>query len=269
MTTDELIGATAPIGPDLTPKEFDRAHGVTANELMWRLSRETYGERYPEQVQPWGMTTWWTLGRFVSGLNLGVGGRLVDLACGRAGVGLWLARATGAILTGVDWSPVAVKLATERTPEFVPAERATFVVGDLAATGLTSNSFDSVICADAVFFAPNRVAVFTEVARILRPGGRFMFTADESDDPQRPTAVPDWTPLIRAGGLIVEAREEIPWFSEDLKRMYDVWLANIDEIRGTLGDESADDLVAEATTVGPTVAERTGVLYTASTTTAD
>ena len=263
MTTDEPRGAIAPIPPELNPEAFDRAHGVTANSLMWRLSREVYGERYPEEIQPWGATSWWTLGRFVSGLNLGIGRHLVDLACGRGGIGLWLARATGASVTGVDWSPVAVSEATQRTPRFVPTDRARFVVGDLAATGLPPNSADAVVCGDAVFFASDRIAVFAEVDRILLPGGRFMFTADESDD-GRPAAVPDWTPLITAGGLRVEAREEIPNFREDLARMYDVWLANIDEVRETLGDESADDLEGEAKSVGPTVSGRTGVLYTAS-----
>jgi SAM-dependent methyltransferase len=268
MTSDDIRGATMPARPDMTPDSFDRAHGTTANELMWRLSREAYGEQYPDEVQPWGMTTWWTLGRLVSGLQVGVGQRLADLACGRAGVGLWLARATGASLLGVDWSPVAVHEAELRAPSFVAPERAAFVVGDLAATGLESASVDAAICADAVFFATDRIAVFSEVARILRPGGRFMFTADECSDESRPSAVPDWSPLVAAGGLDVVSREEIPHFGADLARMYEVWLANIDEIRATLGEESADDLVDEAMMVGPTLADRTGVLYTAMSPTA-
>jgi ubiquinone/menaquinone biosynthesis C-methylase UbiE len=229
---------------------------------MWRLAREAYGADYPEELQPWGMTTWWALGRFVSGLRVGAGQHLLDLACGRGGVGLWLARATGAQLTGVDWSPAAVREATARAPEFVPAQRASFVIGDLAATGLESGSVHAAVCADAVFFAGDRVAVFAEMARVLRPGARFVFTADESEDPERPAAVPDWAPIVEAGGLIVESREEIPHWREDMRRMYDIWLASIDEVRRTLGDESAEDLIQEATQVGPTLDGRTGVLYT-------
>jgi hypothetical protein len=44
--------------------------------------------------------------------------------------------------------------------------------------------------------------------------------------------------------------------------MYDTWIASIDEVRQSLGDESAEDLIQEATRVGPTLAHRTGVLYT-------
>jgi ubiquinone/menaquinone biosynthesis C-methylase UbiE len=229
---------------------------------MWRMDGEAYGDDYPGEVQPWGMTTWWTLGRFVSGLRAGAGQHLLDLACGRGGVGLWLARATGARLTGVDWSAAAVREAAGRAPDFVPAERASFAVGDLAATGLESGSVHAAVCADAIFFAGDRVAVFAEMARVLRPGARFVFTADESADPDNPSAVPDWAPIAQAGGLVVESREEIPHWREDLQRMYDTWMANIDEVRHSLGDQSADDLIEEATQVGPTLGRRTGVLYT-------
>jgi ubiquinone/menaquinone biosynthesis C-methylase UbiE len=264
MSKSLIRGAVVPPRVDITPEAFDRAHGTTAkNELLWRLSRESYGDDYPDEVEPWGMTTWWTLGQFIAGLRVGPGQHLIDLACGRAGVGLWLARATGAQLTGVDWSPAAVSAATARAPQFIPGERAHFVVGDLAATGLPSGTADGVVCADAVFFATDRVAVFTEMARILRPGGRFVFTADESDDPERDSAVPDWGPIIRAGGLSVVGRVEIPHWREDLQRMYDTWLANIDELRKGLDEESMDDLIGEATTVGPTLSSRTGVLYIA------
>jgi ubiquinone/menaquinone biosynthesis C-methylase UbiE len=263
VTGGQIRGAVVPARPGITPESFDRAHGTTAkSELMWRLAREAYGADYPGEVQPWGMTTWWTLGRFVSGLRVGAGQHLLDLACGRGGVGLWLARATGARLTGVDWSPAAVREAAARAPQFVPAQRASFTVGDLAATGLEPGSVDAAVCADAIFFALDRVAVFAEMTRVLRPGARFVFTADESADPARPAAVPDWAPIAEAGGLIVDSREEIPHWREGLQRTYDTWTASIDEVRRSLGDESANDLIEEATQVGPTLAGRTGVLYT-------
>ena len=88
------------------------------------------------------------------------------------------------------------------------------------------------------FSSPHdRIAVFAEMARVLRPGGRFLFTADESDDPDRPAAVPDWAPIIERGGLSVVTREEIPNWAAQLKEMYDAWMANIDALRAGLGDE--------------------------------
>src|SRR5829696_8366166 len=134
MEDAELPGALRGPGPmPLSPVLFDDAFTATArSDLVWRLAAEAYGEDYPAEVQPWGSTTWWVLGRCVAALRVGPGQVLVDLACGRGGPGLWLCRATGAELVGVDWSPVAVEEATRRAAEFVPAGRARFVVGDLA-----------------------------------------------------------------------------------------------------------------------------------------
>jgi ubiquinone/menaquinone biosynthesis C-methylase UbiE len=261
MTSSELPrGAVVPPRP-ITPEDFDRAHEETAqSDLVWRVSSGAYGADSPGEVQAWGMTTWWTLGRFVGGLRLQPDQLLLDLACGRGGVGLWLARALQVRLVGIDWSPAGVRAATARAADFGAAERARFAVGDLAATGLDDESIDGGVCADAVFFASDRIAVFAEVARVLRPGARFLFTADESDA-DRPGAVPDWGPIITAGGLSVLAREEIPEWAAQLAAMYAAWLSNIDDLRAEIGDAGADDLVEEATTVGPTLANRTGVLY--------
>ena len=38
---------------------------------------------------------------------------------------------------------------------------------------------------DALQYAPNKVQAFAEVARILRPGGRFAFVAFELDPSRR------------------------------------------------------------------------------------
>jgi ubiquinone/menaquinone biosynthesis C-methylase UbiE len=156
-----------------------------------------------------------------------------------------------------------VREAAARAATFVPEGRAEFQVGDLAATGLAGESVDAAVCADAVFFAADRIAVFREVARVLRPGGRFAFTADESDDPDRAGAVPDWAPIIELGGLALVTREEIPHWATQLQAMYDEWVTNIDALREEVGDQAADDLLEEARSVGPTLAHRTGVLYTA------
>jgi ubiquinone/menaquinone biosynthesis C-methylase UbiE len=262
MTQELPRGAVIP-PRDVSPEDFDLAHGeMSKSELMWQVSSAAYGADCPVELQAFGMTTWWTLGKFVGGLRLSPGSTLLDLACGRGGVGLWLARALQTQLVGVDWSPAGVREAGARAPEFVPDGRARFVVGDLAATGLEPESVDGAVCADAVFFATDRIAVFAEVARVLRPGARFLFTADE-DQRDIPSAVPDWAPLIERGGLSVVERAEIPNWATDLSAMYAAWLSNIDALRADMGNQGADELVAEANEVGPTLVHRTGVLYTA------
>lgn len=259
MSADaDLQGALrGPAPMPISPATFDEEHRATGrSELIWRLAAEAYGEDYPAEVRPWGLTTWWVLGRCVSALRVGPGAMLVDLACGRGGPGLWLARATGARLIGVDWSPAAVEAATARTATFVPADRARFLVGDLAASGLADACADAVLCLDAVFFAEDRIAALREVERLLRPGARYAFTGPETDTPSRPAHVTDWTPLLEAAGLDLESKEEVPRFAEQLGRMYELWLEHLHEIRADLGETAAERLEAEARTVGPTLESR-------------
>ena len=125
MPHETIPGATTDWS--LSPADFDLDHGVSANsELLWKLAAEAYGEDYPSEVQPWSGTTWWVLGRAISGLTVGPGQTLIDLGCGRGKPGLWLSRALGADLVGVDWSPVAVKSATAMSDEFVPPGQSAF-----------------------------------------------------------------------------------------------------------------------------------------------
>jgi SAM-dependent methyltransferase len=254
----------APAPKPFSPATFDQAHGVAArSDLIWRLSAQAYGEDYPAEVQPWGMTTWWVLGRCVSGLRIGPGQLLVDLACGRGGPGLWLSRATGANLIGVDWSRVGVEAARARAPEFVPSDRARFVVGDLAASGLPDECADAVVCLDAIFFAADQEAALREVRRLLRPEGRYVFTAYEVRIPKKPFHVTDWTPLLKAAGLELETKEEVPRSAEQLGRLYQLTLENLDAIRLEVGDEVADRFEAEARSVGPTLNDEEPLLLVA------
>jgi ubiquinone/menaquinone biosynthesis C-methylase UbiE len=243
---------SGPLPREFSAELFDDEHRATgSSELVWRLAAEAYGEDYPVEVQPWGSTTWWVLGRCVSALRVGPGHVLVDLACGRGGPGLWLARATGADLIGVDYSPVAVESASARASSFVPPERARFVVGDLTATGLPDRCADAVLCFDAIFFADDRIAALREVRRVLRAGGRYVFTALETDTPTRPAHVTDWRLLVEAAELELESKETVPRFAEQLGRMYDLVLEHLDELRAEMGEKAAERLKEEAETVAP------------------
>ncbi len=270
MARDPIAGATTELPSDFTAEAFDRGYAQLGAEIVWRLAAEAYGDQYPSEVRPYGMTTTWLLGRYVSELRLDRDRVLVDLACGSGGPGLWVARATGARLVGVDWSRVGVATAAARAPEFVPDGRAHFRLGTLAATGLPDSVADAAMCADAIFFAPDRIAAFAEVGRIIRPGAHFVFTCMEDrghDAGGRAQiarhGVPDWTPIAEAGGLRVERKEEIPGFAEQLHRMYRLWLENIDALRAELGDETAGDMEQEARSVGPTLDSRTPLIITA------
>ena len=258
------IPGARPGPPPFTAADFDAELESTATSpLVWRLAAQAAGDEYPAEVEPWSDTTHWLLDRLVSSLEVGPNDTFADLGCGRGGPGLWVARATGARVLGVDWSTVAVEQATARAPHFVDPTRAAFSVGTLDATGLAAASVDAAMCVDAFFFAGDRVAASAEVCRILQPGGMFVFTATEHRPPRSPVDVPDWAPILEAGGLSLERIDEIPGANERLRRGYALWLGHMDELRAELGDEVADGLRHEAETVGARLDGRRAVLVAA------
>jgi SAM-dependent methyltransferase len=248
----------------LTAAGFDQVHVAAAKSTLLReFAALAYGDEYPAEVAPTGMTTWWILGRCIAGLRVGPGERLVDLGCGSGGPGLWLARASGADLVGVDWSHVAVEAARRRAADFLPDGRARFVVGELADSGLPTDEADAVLCLDAVFFAPDRVAALREVRRLLRPDGRYVFSATEVDSPPDRSWVTDWQPLLAAADLEIESKDEVPHYAERLQRMYDLWLENLEALEAEVGFETAAKLEQEARAVAPTLQQRRQFLIVA------
>ena len=259
--TSEIPGACFE-STKLTVEDFDLGYsGSAGSALLQQLNADAFGIEFTG-LETWSDTTWWLLGRLVAGLRVGRDRRLGDLACGLGEPGLWLARATGADLVGVDWSPVAVAEASSRAGRFVPPGRAGFAVGTMQATGLDDGELDAAVCLDAIFFAPDRIAALREVRRVLVPGGRFMFTADERQRPELPHHVPDWTPLVEAAELAIEAKEIVPGAAARWKRLYALWLGHLDQIRAMHGDHIAAEMEQEAREVGPTMDARSHVVIT-------
>jgi ubiquinone/menaquinone biosynthesis C-methylase UbiE len=96
---------------------------------------------------------------------------VLECGCGPASHAFALA---GARVTGVDLSPVAIELATERAVAEGVAESTAFEVMNAEDLRFPDSSFD-LVCGTAILHHLRLDQAYAEVARTLRPGGRAVF----------------------------------------------------------------------------------------------
>lgn len=128
----------------------------------------------------------------------GIGGSdVLEVSCGRGGGARFVFETFAPkSYVGVDLSEENVRMAKERDggPEFV--------LGKAEALDFPDRSFDVVINIEASHLYDDRKAFFSEVLRVLRPGGRFCYTDGcWADD--------DCTPDLLEAGFELVRRTEI------------------------------------------------------------
>jgi SAM-dependent methyltransferase len=152
---------------------YGAAYGNFASVLYGDIRRAAFGEDL-------GQNSWLTAGEletFLDWLKPGPGTRLIDIACGSGGPALRIARLTGCEILGVDIEEKAIAVAREQALTSGLSERAWFDRVDAGQSlPFQAGSFDALICIDAINHLPDRVHVLADWARVLKSGGRLLFT---------------------------------------------------------------------------------------------
>jgi len=200
------------------------------------IFREVFGDEYPAEVDPCGFLTRTDLGNLVKHLRLERDQKLVDLACGRGGSGLWVARETGAQLVGLDIADVAIAEARLRPAQFGLDGRAEFRVGDIVATGYPDATFDAAMSCDSLFLVPDKSGSFQEASRILKPGARFAFTTWEVHEVG---GVRDYRPLLENAGFQMDVCEMTPNWEQYQRGVHERILARQDALIQEMGKAAA------------------------------
>jgi ubiquinone/menaquinone biosynthesis C-methylase UbiE len=153
--------------------QYNANYGNFQTDLYAQIRREAFGEDI-------GQNSWLTADeqdRFVAWLDLSAGKTLLDVACGAGGPALRVAAVTGCSVTGVDLHEAAIRTACSLAAERGLAARAEFRVADAAAPlPFPDATFDAITCIDAINHFPDRPRLLAEWARLLKPGGRLLFT---------------------------------------------------------------------------------------------
>jgi SAM-dependent methyltransferase len=152
---------------------FDTTYTHFTESVHDAVRRETYGHDI-------GQTSWLTVGeydRLLPLLNLTPDSHVIEIASGSGGPALYMARSTGARVTGLDVNESGVATSNAIAANAGLSDRVRFQLGDANARApFNDNSFDALVCMDSMNHFPNRAAVLREWHRLLRPGGRAMFT---------------------------------------------------------------------------------------------
>jgi SAM-dependent methyltransferase len=99
--------------------------------------------------------------------------RVLDLGCGIGGPARYLADTFGCKVTGIDLSPGFIDAATYLTARCGLSDRVTFQVGDALHLPFQDGTFDTVFLQHVAMNIKDRISLYTEVRRILTPGGRL------------------------------------------------------------------------------------------------
>jgi SAM-dependent methyltransferase len=127
-------------------------------------------------------------------VDAGRGDRVLEVGCGGGHV-LRLFRESD--LTGVDVSGVMLAKARHNLQGY----RVTLLKGDVSEVGLPDAAFDRIICTEVLEHAVNPPAILSEIARLLRPGGRVVITFPHDRIIVRLKALCRWSGLTLLPGL--------------------------------------------------------------------
>ncbi|MEJ8278667.1 methyltransferase domain-containing protein [Pseudonocardia spirodelae] len=117
-----------------------------------------------------------TVARMAEIAQVGTGTRVLDLGAGYGGAARQLAHRTGAAVHCLNLSPVENERNARLTAEQGLDELVTVATGSYEDVPVEDASVDVVWSQDAFLHSGDRDAVLDEVARVLRPGGRVVFT---------------------------------------------------------------------------------------------
>jgi SAM-dependent methyltransferase len=127
-----------------------------------------------------GQSSWITAGewlRFADQTGVRNDSHVLEVGSGSGGPAVYLAAARGCCVTGIDLNEHGVRNGERLAAAKGVADRVTFRVADASRPlPFPPDSFDAVLSNDAMCHLANRREVLAEWHRVLRPGGRMLFT---------------------------------------------------------------------------------------------
>jgi SAM-dependent methyltransferase len=152
---------------------YDTAYGNFANKVLQEVRKDAF-------VDDIGQNSWMTTDEFLrllKHLELGSTSNVLEIGCGSGGPALFIAHNFDCHVTGIDINEKAIAIADNMARAQNLDTRVHFSRSDAGnALPFESETFDAVTCIDAINHLPDRLRFFKESNRVLKPGGRLLFT---------------------------------------------------------------------------------------------
>lgn len=262
---EKIKGAiNSPVRVDLysTYKDFTR-------QVLNAIRKETFGIDI-------GQNSWTTVeeyDRFISWLAISPENHILEVASGSGGPAIYLAEKTTCHVTGIDANAAGIDTAINLAEAADQTDKVRFILADANSTlPFENNSFDGLICIDAINHFPDRLQVLREWHRVVRPGKRALFTdpvvisgpVTNDEIAQRSSIglflfVPpgfNEALIAQAGFKLVEQRDATENAALIARKWYEARQNNKDELVQIEGTERFDDLQRFFETVHKLTSER-------------
>lgn len=106
-------------------------------------------------------------------MGLKDGMKVLDVGCGVGGPAREIVRFAGVNVVGLNNNDYQIQRATRYSKREGLSNKLTFTKGDFMQMHFPDNSFDAVYAIEATVHAPNLEGVYSEIFRVLKPGGIF------------------------------------------------------------------------------------------------
>ncbi|MGH8775836.1 MAG: class I SAM-dependent methyltransferase [Jiangellaceae bacterium] len=174
-------------------------------------------------------------------LALPPGARVLDVASGRGGTAMLLAREFALRVAGVDLSRANVALARAAADAAGLADRVAFSVGDAERLPHPDATFDAVVVECALCTFPDKPTAVAEMLRVVAPRGRIGLTDIVAEPDRLPQELRTWVARVAciAGAVpmdgYVDLLHEAGWRVTRTERHDDALGRMIDQIEARLG----------------------------------
>jgi ubiquinone/menaquinone biosynthesis C-methylase UbiE len=152
---------------------YDSAYGNYELDVYRQVRLETYGEDL-------GQTSWVTTeesNAIPKLLELTADSQVLEIGCGSGRYALRVAAQVGCRITGLDLNPHGIRNANQLASQAGLSSVASFQECDVAkGLSFEDGAFDAVFSNDVLCHIPGRSAVLADICRVLKPGGRLLYS---------------------------------------------------------------------------------------------